>query len=252
MHRWILAAIAVLLLSLAIPIARSAGPWTAAATSTETTLVFDPHHELTSRSIYSEQERSAMAAQIDPVAGLLRADTWRDWLRLVRFPESPAVGTPAPDFELALSDGGRLRLEDRRGRIAVFVFASLTSPEARMQVPRFETLADRFRDDGIDVFVVYNRERHAGERGFPDRAPATTPEQRAAHARELAATTALPVAIDAVDDAVARQYGDVPNSAWVVGREGTIVFRATWADAGKVEQVLERMLRHERRSRPVG
>ena len=51
---------------------------------------------------------------------LLRADGWGDWLRIVRFPESPAVGTPAPDFELALSDGGRLRLEDRRGRIAVF------------------------------------------------------------------------------------------------------------------------------------
>ena len=62
---------------------------------------------------------------------------------------------------------------------------------------------------------------------------------------ELAALTQLPVAVDGVDARVQETYGGVPNSAWVIDREGTIVFRATWADAEKLGEVVDRLMRFE-------
>ena len=58
--------------------------------------------------------------------------------------------------------------------------------------------------------------------------------------------TPLPVAVDSVDDRVLRAYGDVPNAAFVIDRNGIVVFRATWADAAKVERVLDTLLEHQK------
>ena len=66
MQRWILSALAILLLSVAVPIARSSGPWTAGAIETERTLVFDTYHELRPNAIYTAEENAAMAEQIEP------------------------------------------------------------------------------------------------------------------------------------------------------------------------------------------
>jgi hypothetical protein len=249
MHRGILPALAILLLSIAVPVFRSSGPWTAAATRTERTLVFDTHHELSPRSIYTDAENARMARQIDELELLTDPRKHRELLDLVRFPRAPNVGTEAPDFELVRTDGRSLRLSKLRGRITVFMFAAMTSPPARMQVPRLEELQRAYSGRDVQVFLVYSRERHAGETGFPNYVVAERFEQKLAYARELDALTTLPVAVDGIDEAVLQQYGAVPNSAWVVDREGTIVFRSTWADSRKLAQVVERLLRFEERRR---
>jgi peroxiredoxin len=159
------------------------------------------------------------------------------------------VGTEAPDFELVRTDGRKLRLSDLRGRITVFMFAAMTSPPARMQVPRLEALQRAYSGRDLQVFLVYSRERHAGETGFPSYVSPDHFEQKLAYARELDASTTLPVAVDGMEEAVLQQYGSVPNSAWVIDREGTIVFRSTWADSRKLTQVVERLLRFEERAR---
>ena len=41
-------------------------------------------------------------------------------------------------------------------------------------------------------------------------------------------------------------YGEVPNAAYVVDPEGRIVFRSTWADSRKIEQVVDTLLEHRR------
>ncbi len=97
MHRWILSAVAILLLSIAVPIARSSGPWTAGAIETKRTLVFDTHHELSPSSIYTDEENAAMAEQIDELEYLLNPRKYRELVSLVRFPEAPNTGLPAPD-----------------------------------------------------------------------------------------------------------------------------------------------------------
>lgn len=245
MHRWILPSFAILLLSIAVPIARSSGPWTAAATQTENTLVFDTHHELWPTSIYSDAENAEMAGQIDELQYLIDTRKYDELLALVRFPESPNVGTEAPNFELVRTDGKKIELSDLRGKIAIFMFAAMTSPPARLQIPRLESLQQAYSKKDVKIFLVYSRERHAGETGFPNYANADSFDRKLAYARELDAVTRLPIAVDDIDESVQGLYGGVPNSAWVVDREGTIVFRSTWADSKKLSQVVDRLMRFE-------
>ena len=246
MQRWILTAVAILLLSIAVPIVRSSGPWTAGATRTERTLVFDTHHELRPNSIYSDEENAAMAEQIDELEFLLNPRKYDALMNLVSFPQAPNAGLPAPDFELERTDGKPQRLSDLRGRIAVFMFAAMTCPPARLQVPRLEALARAHSPKDVQVFLVYSRERHPGESGYPDHEFAETFERKLEYAKQLDRLTTLPVAVDGIDEGVLELYGGVPNSAWVIDREGTIVFRSTWADSRKLEQVVDRLLRFER------
>ena len=47
-------------------------------------------------------------------------------------------------------------------------------------------------------------------------------------------------------DRVLELYDPVPSSAYVIDPGGPIVFRSTWADSRKVEQVLDQLLEFER------
>ena len=248
MRRWIVPAVLILLVSIALPIARSSGPWSAQATATKSGLVFDTHHELLPGSIYTAEENAAMAQQIDELAVLFDSRKLLEVVDLVRFPQAPNVGEAAPDFVLERTDGKRLRLSDLRGKLAVFMFAAMTSPPARLQVPRLEAIQRDYDQRDVEVFLVYSRERHAGETGFPDYAVADSFDEKLVYASQLDELTSLPVAVDGIDEPVLELYGRVPNSAWVVDRDGRIVFRSTWADSKKLRQVVDRLLRWEARA----
>jgi len=248
MRRWIVPAVLMLLLSIALPIARSSGPWTAQATETKSGLVFDTHHELLPGSIYTDEERAAFAQQIDELAYLYDSGKYQEVVDLVRFPQAPNVGEAAPDFALERTDGKRLRLSELRGKLSVFMFAAMTSPPSRLQVPRLEAMQQEYGQRDVEVFLVYSRERHAGETGFRDYSVAETFDEKLAYAKQLDELTSLPVAVDGIDEPVLDLYGRVPNSAWVVDRDGRIVFRSTWADSEKLRQVVDRLLRWEARA----
>lgn len=96
---------------------------------------------------------------------------------------------------------------------------------------------------------IYTRERHPGERGFREYKHTKTDKERMGYARMWSERTTLPVAVDGMDDQVLKAYGDVPNAAFVIDRNGMLVFKATWADAAKVEHVLDELLKHEKAAR---
>ena len=54
--------------------------------------------------------------------------------------------------------------------------------------------------------------------------------------------TAVPVAVDPIDERTLKDYGMVPNAAFVVDREGFVVFKSQWADIRKIEQVVQQLL----------
>jgi len=51
---------------------------------------------------------------------------------------------------------------------------------------------------------------------------------------------------------VHRAYGMLPNMIWVVGRGGTIVYKADWTSAANVEAFLDRYERGRSRRPPSG
>jgi len=148
----------------------------------------------------------------------------------------------APDFELETTTGETVRLSDKRGQIAVFMFVAMTCPPARTQVDLWKELYQKYDVNDVEIFFIYSRERHAGERGYPELKETTTTSERMAYAKMLSEITAVPVAVDPIDERTLKDYGMVPNAAFIVDREGFIVFKSQWADIRKIEQVVQQLL----------
>ena len=142
-------------------------------------------------------------------------------------------------------------LASGKGKVRVFMFGSISNPPARAQLPLWEKLREKYDTAQVDLFVVYGRELHPGDKKQFSTFPApTTVEEKTAYAKELAALTTLPVLLDGMDDAVFTAYGRVPNGAYVIDADGRLVFRETWADSQKVEQVIDTLLAWYAADRP--
>lgn len=115
-----------------------------------------------------------------------------------------------------------------------------------MQLSRWDNLSKKYDSKDAAIFFVYSHERHPGERGYREYEHTQTGEERMAYARMWSERTDLAVAVDGVDDRVLKAYGAVPNPAFVIDRKGTLVFKETWADAAKVERVIDRLLVYEK------
>lgn len=212
-------------------------------------LLFDEHITPGPGNIYTAAENAAMSRKIDVTRFATDQMKRREIVDILTFGRQVGVGEAAPDFKLRTANGGAVRLSELRGRYVVFMFAAMTCPPARLQAPRFEALQAGYSRDDVVFLLIYSRERHAGERGYPDFEYAATNAEKTALAKLLAQQTTLPIAVDTIDEQVLSLYGAVPNSAYVIDREGMIVFRCTWADSRKIEQVLELSLEAERNAK---
>ena len=56
-----------------------------------------------------------------------------------------------------------------------------------------------------------------------------------------------PILVDDIDGSVHIAYGLMPNMSWVLGRGGTILYKATWTSATRIGEFLERQ-----RAQPSG
>jgi len=141
----------------------------------------------------------------------------------------PGPGDRVPEFDLPTVDGGRFRASDLAGP-ALLIFGSSTCPVTDNAAPGLNELYQRF---GKRVrFVMVNvREAHPGK-AFPQ---PRTPDAKMAHAKRLRNLHRFEfeVAVDDVDGTLHRALSPKPNSAYVLGAGGTILFRAQWANDTK-------------------
>jgi cytochrome c biogenesis protein CcmG, thiol:disulfide interchange protein DsbE len=86
----------------------------------------------------------------------------------------PRVGSPAPDFELAVLDGGRQRLSDLRGRVVLVNFWATWCDPCRLEMPDLQARADRW-SDRLTVLGVDFDEPEADVRSFRDELGLTFP-----------------------------------------------------------------------------
>jgi len=106
-------------------------------------------------------------------------------------------------------------------------------------------LINLYRDFGpmVEFASVYVREAHPGERYTHH----TSDARKLRHAQDWVEEDKIPwtVAVDTLDGAVDRAYGPLPNSAYLINREGRVAFRALWAGQegmlrGRIEELLKR------------
>jgi len=152
--------------------------------------------------------------------GLLIDDLWfSSW--------DPGPGDRVPAFAVDLLDGDTFSDSTLGSRPVLMVFGSRTCPVTESAAPR---LAQLHREFGNDVrFVFINtREAHPGDLIPQPR----TPEQKRAHAEALRRHhgIAYEVAVDDIDGTVHRLFSPKPNSAYLIRPDGTVAYRAHWAN----------------------
>ena len=217
-------------------------PWNPTPREKAGRMVFEEHYSM-HPGHYSFLEKLRIANKVD-VMKMVTMDPEerkKGFAEFSTFRTQSPVGELAPDFELTTADGETIRLSDKRGRIAVFMFVAMTCPPARTQVDLWARLQEKYDPQEVDIFFVYSRERHPGERGFPDFKQTTTDEDRMVYARMMSAVTDVPIAVDPIDERTLNDYGVVPNPGFVVDHEGYIVFKSQWADVHKIEQVIDQL-----------
>ena len=142
--------------------------------------------------------------------------------------DDPGPGDPVPDFDLPTLDGGRFRSTDLgETGPALLIFGSYTCPVTENAAPGLNKLHGRF-GDRVRFVMVDVREAHPGK-AVPQ--PQSF-DQKMAHAEQLRDLHGFKfdVAVDDIDGTLHRALSPKPNSAYVLGKDGTILFRAQWAN----------------------
>ena len=130
------------------------------------------------------------------------------------------VGKPAPDFTLPLLEGGELKLADHLGEDVVILdfWATWCGPCVR-SMPVLSRLAKDYRDRGVVLYAVNQRESERAARNFVETLQLDTP-----------------VALDERGD-VGRRYRvtSIPQTV-VIARDGTIVdVHVGWSEGLEAE-----------------
>ncbi len=156
----------------------------------------------------------------------------RDILRDLYFrPSDPAPGDPMVDFDLPTLDGGRFRSSElSETGPALLVFGSFTCPIVDSAAPGLNELHARF--GSVVRFVMVNvREAHPGANA-PQPADFAEKREHAERLRDLHGIR-YEVAVDDIDGSLHRALSPKPNSAYLLASDGTILFRAHWANNTK-------------------
>jgi hypothetical protein len=103
-----------------------------------------------------------------------------------------------------------------------------------------ESLAKEFAGK-VDFYVLYVREAHPGE-NYPAQ---TSFEEKLQHARDLKRLEDIgtrTILVDELQGTMHNDYGSRPNSVYVIGRDGIILFRADWNAPQELETQLNRLV----------
>jgi len=133
-----------------------------------------------------------------------------------------------PEFDVQTVDGGRFRSSDfaQIGPV-LLIFGSSTCPMTDSAAPGLNELHLRF-GDRVRFVMVNVREAHPGET-FPQPRTFDAKNTHAERLRDLHGF-GFEVAVDDLDGTLHHALSQKPNSAYVVGANGTILFRAHWAN----------------------
>jgi hypothetical protein len=123
------------------------------------------------------------------------------------------------------------------------MMGSITSPTCVFNVPVMNQLCVEFNPRGVDLYLVYTREAHPGER-YPRH---TSLEQKFSHARDLRRleNIAFPIIVDSLDGTIHRSYGLWPVALFVIRRDGRLVYQSNIAYPHDLRQFLEELIRSD-------
>lgn len=146
----------------------------------------------------------------------------------------PKVGETALDFSATTLDGLPMRLSDLRGKIVVLETGSITCPQYVHRINPMNKLAKQYPD--VEFLMLYVREAHPGKKIGEHH----TIEDKTALAQQLvsAENENRQVIIDDLNGSAHQAYGSLPNMIYIIGKDGTVLFRADWNHAPIAAEVI--------------
>jgi peroxiredoxin len=170
---------------------------------------------------------------------------------------SPAVGKSAPDFTLKLlgKDDQVTLSEQCKDKPVVLTFGSYTCPPFRRSLEGMEEVYQAHKKD-CNFLFVYVKEAHASD-GWVSRGNLSqgieikqhkTYEERSGAAKTCQGKLeiSMPILIDSLDDATAKQYGGVPNRAYLIAKGGLVIYKGERGPMGtrpdQVKAAIEELL----------
>lgn len=227
--------------------------WDPSWYTTDSALIF--HDDLDYYlNAYSQTEIRAMRKQVN-IWRMNFDKLMRQTIREIRaYSEGHGMVPRTHDFTLPMAQvAGTYSLRANDGKIRAFMFGSISNPPARVQMERWSRLAKKYAAEDVQLFVIYGRELHPGDRKTFKLYPQPKSEhEKAAYAKEFAQLGTIPVLIDGLDDAAFTAYGKAPNGAYLIDKDGNLVFRSTWADDRKMEHMIDTLLKWYKAGKPKG
>lgn len=167
-----------------------------------------------------------------------------------QFSNSYEIGTIVSDFELETVDGKIFRLSDYKGKkIVVIELGACTWPPYLSKISEMDKIYMDYKDKDVIFYSLYTREPHPGQiRGgydFSDIKQTQTHEERVAYAEEMIEQTKQkrPIIIDTFGENCIQNTlgGGMPNSAFIIDKEGKLALWQKWSDPNAIRAKLEEM-----------
>ena len=168
-----------------------------------------------------------------------------------------ASGDTAPDFTLQLlGKKAKVTLSEQcKEKPVVLTFGSYTCPPFRRALEGMEDVYKAHKED-CNFLFVYVKEAHASDgwvsggnvaQGIEIKQHKTYEERSgAAKTCQGKLEISMPILIDSLDDATAKQYGGVPNRAYLIAKGGKVIYKGDRGPMGtrpdQVKAAIEELL----------
>ena len=172
-------------------------------------------------------------------------------------------GQKVSDFKLYSADGSSFVLSEalKKGKPIMLVSGSYTCDVARYNLANIQKLKQQYGDK-LEILLVYTREAHPSDMPSPyspkqeiwiprlnlkDKVKANQPKTYGEN-KLLAVKWAqeynieVPVLIDTPDNKFWLQFGQAPNSAYLIEPQGSVYFKQSWFAMEELEKAISQLV----------
>lgn len=144
-------------------------------------------------------------------------------------------GNKLPDVTLLNTSGDPVKLKSLLGKTLVLETGSTTCP---LYVGKIETMNKVAAKHGdVNFAVIYIREAHPGSKVSAH--PTTEAKMKAAQLLQAAEPENRIILVDTLAGNLHAKLGLLPNMAYVIAANGTVLYRADWNIPDKIDEVLQ-------------
>ncbi len=145
------------------------------------------------------------------------------------------AGYKLPEVTLYNTIGEKVKLRSLLGKTLVLETGSITCPLYVGKIKNMNAVAAQHGD--VNFAVLYIREAHPGSKISAH--PSADAKMLAAQSLQSSEPENREILVDTLGGNLHEKLGLLPNMAYVIGTDGTVLYRADWNIPDKIDKVLQ-------------